>query len=120
MFSDIRYGEKEEESAKKKVNLLSEVPCGQEFSHCKFIHDAYVAQTRIPELENKLHVLKNQVGKTKESIEDLNPEQVDEHLIKYQQVLEKKNDFANEIAENELKIEKNTSKQLQIANEIKE
>ena len=30
--------------AKKQVELLKEVPCGSEFSHCKFIHGAYEAQ----------------------------------------------------------------------------
>ena len=29
---------------KKKLNLLEEVPCGSEYSHCKFIKDAYGAK----------------------------------------------------------------------------
>ena len=32
---------------KKKVKLLDEVPCGEEFSHCKFIKDAYTAKKNV-------------------------------------------------------------------------
>ena len=39
----------------KKVRILGEVPCGAEFSHCKFIKDAYQAKERtLPKLARLL------------------------------------------------------------------
>jgi len=114
----IKDEENEHESAEKKVELLLEVPCGEEYSHCRFIRDAYSAKKRIPELKNKLFILNNQGKQFVDSIEELKPEAVDEHINKYEQVLERKNQLANQITQNKLQVEKNSSKKLQIEYEV--
>ena len=44
---EIKKYEDDLNRQKKKINLLKEVPCGEEYSHCKFIKDAYAARQRI-------------------------------------------------------------------------
>ena len=114
LYVSVQSEEKEYESNKKKVGLLSEVPCGDKFPNCKFICDAHTAKESLPEIDNKLNVINNEIGEVKHSVEQLNPEQIDDHLEKHNQVLTRKNDLANEIAQNELKIDKNTTKITQL------
>jgi len=114
LYMSVQSEEKEYESSKKKVGLLSEVPCGDKFPNCKFICDAHTAKESLPEFDNKLNVINNEIGEVKHFIDQLNPEQIDDHLEKHNQVLTRKNDLANEIAQNELKIDKNTTKIAQL------
>ena len=116
--SELRLEGNKHESNKKKVGLLSEVPCGEEYSHCKFISDAYSAKKRISQLENKLLVLNNSQKEAREGIRLLQPEILDQQLMKYEQILDKKNELANEITQNELKTEKNLSKIAHIGIEV--
>ena len=114
LYLSVQSEEKEYDSNEKKVGLLSEVPCGDEYLNCRFICDAHAAKENLPKFKNKLNVLNNEISDVKHSIEVLDPEKIDDHLDKYNQVLERKNDLANEIAQNELRIEKNTSKVAQL------
>ena len=41
--------------AKRKASLLSEVPCGDKFLHCKLLKDATAAEGRLPDLEERLY-----------------------------------------------------------------
>jgi DNA repair exonuclease SbcCD ATPase subunit/DNA repair exonuclease SbcCD nuclease subunit len=43
--SEYNSVEKNFKSIDKRISLLKEVPCGKEFSHCKFIKDAYEAKS---------------------------------------------------------------------------
>jgi DNA repair exonuclease SbcCD ATPase subunit/DNA repair exonuclease SbcCD nuclease subunit len=114
----LNIKERDHEVKEKKVGLLSEVPCGEEYSHCKFIHDAYVAKEEVPKLKKSLKVLNNEKESLENSITTLDPDRVDEHFEKYEKVLGKKNDLANDITQNELKLEKNLSKRLSLQHEI--
>jgi len=118
--SEIKLEEKEREGIEKKVALLSEVPCGSEFSDCRFIRDAYKHKELLPENKRKIEVLSNNKKKTEKEIESLEPTSVDSHLEKYEQVVKKKDELSNEMARIELDIEKNKSKQNNINNELKE
>ncbi len=62
--------------------------------------------------------MNNQEKGLEDSIEELKPESVDEHIDKYEQVLSRKNELANKITQNKLQLEKNSSKKLQIEYEI--
>ena len=116
--SELRLENNNHESSKKRVGLLSEVPCGEEYSHCKFISDAYSAKKRISQLENKLLVLNNSQAEVRKDINSLQPDILDQQLTKYDQILDKKNELANEITQNELKTEKNLSKIAHIGVEV--
>ena len=118
IIGSLGIQEKDLEVKEKKVGLLSEVPCGEEFSHCKFIHDAYTSKSAVPKLKKTLLVLNNQKEDLENSIASMDPDRVDEHFDKYEKVLQKKNDIANDITQNELKLEKNMSKRISLQHEI--
>ena len=76
---------------KEKANLLSQVPCGDEFSSCKFIKDAYEARDGIEGLIAEIGDIKSSVDKLQSSIEEMNPDKNKEHLEKYKKLMEKRN-----------------------------
>jgi DNA repair exonuclease SbcCD ATPase subunit len=118
LISELNTKEKDREVKNKKVGLLSEVPCGEEYSHCKFIRDAYGAKKAIPALQSSLRVLSNHRDECESSLANLNPQQVENHFSKYDQVLTRKNELANDIAQSELRLEKNSSKRITLQHEI--
>jgi len=119
IISEIKLEEREQKGIEKKVALLSEVPCGSEFSDCRFIRDAYKHKELLPESKKKIEVLNNKRSATEESISNLDPDTVDTHLDKYNKVVEKKNNLSNEMARIELDIEKNKTKKNNLEIEIK-
>jgi DNA repair exonuclease SbcCD ATPase subunit/DNA repair exonuclease SbcCD nuclease subunit len=98
------------EQNKNKVKLLLEVPCGDEFSSCKFIKDAYNAQGNVVVIEQNLRDLRNESETLYEDIEQLNPKTIERKIDKYEEVLEMRDDIYNTINQNELVVEKNESK----------
>jgi len=106
IINEIKTKEVEIQNQQKKGELLKEVPCGSEFSHCKFIKDAYVAIDGLS-ITNKEHsVLENNRTATAQEIENLNVEKIDEHLAKYQQLLTRKNQIGNDISTEQLLVDK--------------
>ena len=120
IISEINIEEREQEGIEKKVALLSEVPCGSEFSHCRFIRDAYTHKELLPESKKKIALLNNNKTKVEGDIDTLQPDIVESHLDKHNKVVEKKNDLSNEMARIELDIEKSKSKKTSLESEIKE
>ncbi len=118
LMSSLQLEENDYEVKNKKAELLSEVPCGEEYSHCRFIRDAYAAKKAIPALQGRLRVLNNKQEALKESIDGLEPDKIDLHLEKYGKVLDRKNELANDIAQNELIMEKNVSERVTLQHEI--
>jgi len=110
----------EQETHNNKVRLLSEVPCGEEYSHCKFIKDAYVSKVEVPTVLVEIRTQKERVVNLQNACRELDPEKVTTRLNKFTQVLEKKNETANEIAQCELTIEKNEAQIAVIDSVIKE
>ena len=105
---------------KRKIQLLNEVPCGVEYSHCKFIKDAYSAKEKINTTMvavEKLSVSK----KTKQNIvAEMEPHKINDYITKYEQVVEKKISTQNEFNALQLSIEKNKTKMLKAKNIINE
>ena len=95
---------------KNKVKLLLEVPCGDEFSSCKFIKDAYNAQSSLCVIEQNLKELREDSEKIFSEIEKLDPTAVEKKIKKYEEVLEMREEIWNTISRNEVVIEKNDSK----------
>jgi DNA repair exonuclease SbcCD ATPase subunit len=91
----------------KKERLLNEVPCGSEFSHCKFIKDAYKAVGLMTESTQKIADLSIAINQKGEEIRGMDCDQVDDYIDKYTQVLEKKNTTATELANDQINFEKN-------------
>ena len=95
---------------KNKVKLLLEVPCGDEFSSCKFIKDAYKAQGNVGVIEQNLRELRDDSENIFNQISDLDPDAVDKKINKYEEVLQMREEIWNTISRNEVLIEKNDSK----------
>jgi len=123
-LDDILLAIKEEESKlktnRKKVKLLSEVPCGSEFSHCKFISDAYAAESLVKVSERNTKTYAGARETLEQEVQDMNPDRVAEHLEKYNQLLEKKNNVANNISSDQIKFEKNKTNVLQLEISMRE
>jgi len=92
---------------KKKKQLLEEVPCGDKYPDCKFICDAHGAANELFDLVQEVQKLNYIAGEINNEIENLNPDKIDEHLEKYNQLFDKKRDTENEISTIKLLIEKN-------------
>tara|TARA_Y100001963_G_scaffold71846_1_gene99879 strand:+ start:597 stop:3743 length:3147 start_codon:yes stop_codon:yes gene_type:complete len=107
---EIDQQELKEKMSKKKVSLLDEVPCGSEFSHCKFIKDAYSAKKDVETLILALEALESRKEQTKGEISELDPEKVDEYIKNYDQVVEKQKKTKSDLTKLELKKVQNDGK----------
>lgn len=98
------------EQNKNKVKLLLEVPCGDEYSSCKFIKDAYSAQGNVVVIEQNLIELREETEDLYGDIENLKPGSIERKIEKYDEVLEMRDDIYTTINQSELVIDKNKSK----------
>ena len=94
---------------KNKVKLLLEVPCGDNYPKCKFIKDAYNAQSNVVVIEQNIRDLRDEAEQLFDGIENIKPSEIERKIDKYEQVLEMRNDIYSSINQNELVIDKNTS-----------
>ena len=117
---EIESHEKKIKDSNKKSGLLSEVPCGAEYSHCKFIKDAYSAMELVPITEKKVKALSERKKATEEEIENLNPTSVSQYIDKHSRLLDKKNVTANKISSDQISFEKNKTSILKIEISLKE
>lgn len=90
--------------------MLLEVPCGDEYSSCKFIKDAHNAQRNVIVIEQNLIELREEAEELYENIESLKPESIDRKIEKYESVLEMRDSIYNDINQNELVIDRNENK----------
>jgi len=118
--AEIKNTETNHATHLKKVGLLSEVPCGEEYSHCKFIKDAYVSKQEVPGILRVLENHHTQLLRLSDSLKAFNTVEISTRINKYEQVLKKKNETANQIAQCELQTEKNQNQMILLQNEIKE
>jgi len=91
----------------KKEMLLKEVPCGAEFSHCKFIRDAYNAVGLMEESSKRMSELSIAINQKGEEVRGFDHDQIEDYISKYNQVLEKKNATATKLANDQINFEKN-------------
>jgi len=115
---EINKHEGQLERQKKKIQLLNEVPCGSEYSHCKFIKDAYLAKEKITGTLVTVEKLSASKKEKQTSITSMEPNKTNDYILKYEQVVEKKSATQNEISALELSIEKNKTKMLKCNNVI--
>tara|TARA_Y100000004_G_scaffold101035_1_gene113240 strand:- start:577 stop:3711 length:3135 start_codon:yes stop_codon:yes gene_type:complete len=105
----IKVLEKESEEItrnRSKQDLLSEVPCGSQFPSCKFIKDAHASAELIQISETRQGDAALRANELGQLISELNPFKIDDHIQKYNQLVEKKNTMANSIANNKLVVER--------------
>jgi exonuclease SbcC len=107
LANDIRGEEIRFQNQDKKAQLLKEVPCGSEFSHCKFIKDAYVAVGKLSITKSTCEKLTEEKKTVSKDVVDLNPEKIEEHMQKYNQLLNKQSSLESIIKNKKLMVEKN-------------
>ena len=107
LVNEINSGELKLKNQEKKAELLKEVPCGSEYSHCKFIKDAYVAVDGLSLTKKILKSLNEKDKEITKELQLLDPEKIDDHLQKYDQLLTKKNNLGSDMVNLELMSEKN-------------
>tara|TARA_A100001011_G_scaffold378734_1_gene443850 strand:+ start:9394 stop:12537 length:3144 start_codon:yes stop_codon:yes gene_type:complete len=103
---------------KKKLELLEEVPCGSEYSHCKFIKDAYAAADLLQVSESRMGDHASKINSLGKEIQTSEPEKVDKYIKKYNELLDKKNQTASDLASDQVSLEKNKSNILKLTVEI--
>ena len=101
-----------------KSLLLKEVPCGNEYSHCKFIKDAHTAVSNINTAEISLKDLSLSKDSLKSNLDQSEHDKITDYLDKYAQVIEKKAEVKNSLSDLELKIEKNKLKIMETKSSI--
>jgi len=118
--NEISRYEDQLERQKTKIMLLNEVPCGSEYSHCKFIKDAYAAKKKLNNTLVEVEKLSVSKKEKQETVDDMHPEKINDHITKYEQVVEKRSTTQNEINTMELSTEKNKTKMLKIRNRLED
>jgi DNA repair exonuclease SbcCD ATPase subunit/DNA repair exonuclease SbcCD nuclease subunit len=118
LIREIENSTKELDNDNKKIELLKQVPCGPEFSNCKFIKGAYAAQENISIVNltiNKLQTERKNL-EAKQEINDVAA--VREQLSKYEILLEKQNSFYRDLENNKLLIENKKANLLILEHEM--
>ena len=101
------------------MKLLSEVPCGSEFSHCKFIKDAYESEEKIHNVKIIISDLISGASSIEEETVKLNPKEVDSHLSKYNIILQKLEEHKSNIAKEKLVLQEGKTETVKLKNEIR-
>ena len=108
------------ERNQKKGKLLEGIPCGTQYPTCKFIRDAHVAVANLPIGESTIREIKDKVATLEAQITDLEPERIQRHLTRYEDLLKKSAVLAGEIANCRLLVQKNKTSIVRIEKEIAE
>lgn len=120
IYNDMMSRQRQVENHKKKLELLQGIPCGTQYSSCKFIKDAYTSQAAIPNAEADYENVKKVHTSVSNEIEELNPEQIEEYINKYSMVVEKLNNNKSIKSDYLLSLEKNKSALLAFESQIEE
>jgi DNA repair exonuclease SbcCD ATPase subunit/DNA repair exonuclease SbcCD nuclease subunit len=118
IINDINLETNNLNTVKKKVSLLKEVPCGPEFSHCKFIKDAYNAKNKIDIVQAAIDRLNEQSTVLEKEVESLGPKKLDEYIEKYHMISKKEQEAQTTITKCSLIIEKNNNQIMSLQMEL--
>ena len=118
IHAELTLQERNQEVYNKKLKLLSEVPCGSEFSHCKFIKDAYESKEKIRDVKIVIADLIAGATSIEEETVKLNPEEVDSHLNKYNIILQKLEEHRSNIVKEKLALQEGKTETINLKNEI--
>ena len=88
------------DNAIAKEKLLDDIPCGTQFQTCKFIKDAHVAVSTLPEIKTQIHEFESKLA-------HLSPGIVRDHIEKYTKLNDKKQETEVYIRDLKLSIERN-------------
>ena len=112
---------KNKDNSLKEIKILDQVPCGNQYSNCKFITKAFESKQEIPQLNKKIEDIEVSIYEIKNVVSKLEKENLNESIKRYNNVLNKEyklsvdnqnlqkeniflNEKTNDIKENILKI----------------
>ena len=81
--AEINLRETQKENYEKKVSILGEVPCGPEFSHCKFIKDAYESKSLLDACRKSLMALRRRHNQLTTKLEGMDVETLEQERKLY-------------------------------------
>jgi DNA repair exonuclease SbcCD ATPase subunit/DNA repair exonuclease SbcCD nuclease subunit len=120
LVRSIKRHEVRQKVEEKKIELLEQVPCGSEFSHCKFIRDAYAALENVGVTKADIESLATKREAAEDKLVQLNPSQVSDHLEKYDLVVKKRDTLESELTSHHLQIAQNKTSSVRLKSEVKE
>lgn len=105
--SSLGVAKKERKSLYEKKSLLDQVPCGSEYSHCRFISSAYEKISQESSIEGKLAEISEQMKEALVNVRSLEPDTIDKYLSQYEELVLKRREKKDEVSRSELDIAKN-------------
>ena len=114
---------KEVERYKKKEKLLEEHEYDPDCEYCsknEFVKDAHVAREKIPLVESEIENYATTLASWVATLERLNPVQVEQHLDKYNKLLNKRTVKESEAQNADLEIARNKNQVIKLKGEVKE
>tara|TARA_R100001509_G_C4859697_1_gene212973 strand:- start:444 stop:1490 length:1047 start_codon:yes stop_codon:yes gene_type:complete len=89
----------------KKLDLLTEVPCGDSYPTCQFISDAHLATVELPSLEMDIITEINDAKTYKKKLATVNSAEMIDLINRYNDTIIKKNNAEIEKRDNKVSIE---------------
>ena len=123
LVSTIAEIEKHESALKveeRKIQLLDQVPCGEQYPQCRFIKDAFAALESVGLTRDKLNEMRTSKNSEQNTINELNPDAVASYINKHNRVVRKRSDTVSVVSDMELKIARNKTQILKHKNELAE
>lgn len=123
LYQEIVLTGREVQGLSTRIKLLEEVPCGTQFTSCKFIKDAYDSKMRLPLIEDALDQDKEEHTKLLKEIEDFDVNSVNGQIVKYEAIVSKKARLENEVLKDKLSLniaESNVTKYKTLRDEANE
>lgn len=113
--------------SEKKIGLLSEVPCGGEYSGCKFIKDAHVASQNLEILRENLQYIEEKINNIDNDKISIRKKELSKYIEEYDKNLRSKEKLSNEISRiqiqlerTKLQIDKNSNELIELKQQEKE
>ena len=103
----------------KKIKLLNEVPCNDQFPQCKFIRDAFAALESVGLTKERLTAHRNNKKAISDEIDSLQPDAIADYIAKHAQVVEKRRNTEATLNKLELQVANNKADILTLKSDVK-
>ena len=103
----------------KKIKLLNEVPCNDQFPQCKFIRDAFAALESVGLTKERLTAHRNNKKAISDEIDSLQPDAIADYIEKHAQVVEKRRNTEATLNKLELQVANNKADILTLKSDVK-
>jgi DNA repair exonuclease SbcCD ATPase subunit len=88
----------------KSVKKLEDIPCGDKFPTCKFIKDSYKNKTKIEDQRQLISILSTQVRDSKKYIRNLEKENLEENIKKYDTLIKRESNLSVEVSSKKIEL----------------